>query len=131
MNFTDFIQNTYRGTDYTSAAGAGSLGLQKIQRIREKIAKEQGEDVAKQFERDAKVAVGIGGALPLILGAHMYTFGPMAAGAVTAEAAATQGGVAGSLILGDLSGAAAGLSTLANSLKSNKRYDYNQYKTKK
>lgn len=130
-NFNNFIQKAYQGTDYTSAQGAGSLGLQRIQRIREKIAREQGEDTAKQFEKDAKIATGIGGALPLTIGAHMYTFGPMAAAAATEAAAATQGGLAGTLILGDLGGIGIGLTKLADSIKSNKKYDYNQYKIKK
>lgn len=109
--FIDFINKAYSGQDYSSAVGAGSLGLQKRERAAEKLPEEEKEDF-KHYSNRAIFTGGIG--IPFLIGSHAYTFGPMYTKAIAAgaEEQAVQGGVAGNLILGDVAGSTVGLVSL-------------------
>lgn len=114
--FIDFINKAYDGQDYSSAMGAGSLGLQKRERAAEKLPEEEKEDF-KHYSNRAIFTGGIG--IPAMIGAHEYTFGPMYTKAISAGAGeqAAQGGMAGNLILGDIAGSTIGLVSLPRLLE--------------
>lgn len=109
--FFNFIKRAYNGQDYSSAMGAGSLGLQKRERTAETLPEDERGDF-RHYSNRAVFTGGIG--IPALLGAHAYTFGPMYTKAVAAGAGeqAVQGGMAGNLILGDVAGSTIGLVSL-------------------
>lgn len=122
--FINFINKAYNGQDYSSAMGAGSLGLQKRERTAEKLPEEERKDF-KHYSNRAIFTGGIG--VPATLGSHAYIFGPMYTKAIAAGAGeqALQGGMAGNLILGDIAGSTIGLVSLPRLLE---RWEDEAYK---
>lgn len=114
--FINFVNKAYSGQDYSSAMGAGSLGLQKRERTAEQLPEEEREDF-KHYSNRAIFTGGIG--VPAFIGTHAYTFGPMYTKAISAGAGeqAVQGGMAGNLILGDIAGSTIGLVSLPRLLE--------------
>lgn len=107
IKLIDLIRKSYAEQDYSGAMGAGSIGLQKRQRAAESLPVEEKEE----FLKNSNKYIFTGGvAIPAAIGAHAYAFGPMYNAATTASAQASQGGAAGTLIIGDVVGTTAGLS---------------------
>lgn len=65
--FIDFINKAYTGQDYSSAMGAGSLGLQKRERTAEKLPEQERQ---KFMERSNKQIRKGGIWYPALIGAH-------------------------------------------------------------
>lgn len=109
--FINFVNKAYSGQDYSSAMGAGSLGLQKRERTAEKLPEQERKDF-KHYSNRAIFTGGVG--VPAFIGTHAYIFGPMYTKAIAAGAGeqALQGGMAGNLILGDVAGSTIGLVSL-------------------
>ncbi len=66
--FIDFINKAYGGQDYSSAMGAGSLGLQKRERAAEKLPEQERHEF---MERSNKQIRKGGIWYPALIGAHV------------------------------------------------------------